>query len=372
MNSKVAGIVIVLLAGLLAWLMLSGPQAEPTGTTASSQGPGSATGKSAAGAEARTGAASAPASLGGSAAFKVALITPGPVTDGGWSQNAKKGLDRIKAELGAETRNAVASSGQDAYDTFRAYASEGHALVIGHASEWFDPKLLQIAERHPQVRFLISGCEMEAAGNVAGVRFILEDACFVLGFIAGSMSTSGVLGCVGPKKIPVIESTFDAFAKGARAARSDAVVRQVWTDSWDDVAAAKEKTLALIQQEKADFIFHNANNGGPGVFQAVHEKKAQGVLAFGSNDDQAGMAPDVVLASAVLDIPSVFLAAAREIKEQRFDGKTRFVGMPEGHVWVAFNPKLEEKMPAEVRKKAEEWIRKIKSREYKVERMILK
>lgn len=333
MNSKLSGLIVTVLVILLVLLVLTRP----------AQAPG----------------------------FKVALITPGAVTDGGWSQNAKKGLDRIKQELGVETKNAVAGSPQVAFEAFRGYASEGAALVIGHASEWFDPKLLELAARHPKTHFLISGCEKEAVENVAGVRFVLEDACYVLGFLAGSMTKSGMLGCVGPVKIPVIESTFAAFEWGAKAARPEVQVRQVWTDSWDDVALAKEKTLALIQ-EQADFIFHNANNGGPGVFQAVREKKDLGVYALGSNDDQSAMAADVILASAVLDIPSVFVDLAREVKEGRFDGQTRVVGLPEGYVWVAYNKGLEAKIPAEVRQKADEWVRKIKNREFKVERMVLK
>jgi basic membrane lipoprotein Med (substrate-binding protein (PBP1-ABC) superfamily) len=276
----------------------------------------------------------------------VALITPGQVTDGGWSQSAFKGLKRIETELKAKTHNAVAASPREALEAFRTYASNGANLVFGHASEWFDTKLFEIAGQHPKTQFLISGCELPALKNVAGIRFVLEDACYVLGFLAGSLTQSGVLGCVGPVKVPVIESTFYSFELGAKSARPDVDVRVVWTNSWDDVATAKERTLALIA-EKADLIFHNANNGGPGVFQAVQAKKEAGVLAFGSNADQAAMAPDVVLASAVLDIPRVFLDVARDVRMgTRAPGQSRTLqtlpGWPQGlhraHFLVGWYP----------------------------------
>jgi len=303
--------------------------------------------------------------------MKAALITKGPVSGSGWAPNAYKGLQRIHEELGAEIRNVVAAQDNEALAHFQAYSSTGCQVVIGHASEWFNPKLLEVAKANPKVRYLISGSEKDAVENVAGMRFVLEDACYVLGFLAGSMTRSGVLGCVGPVKIPVIASTFDAFAQGAKAAKPDVDVRVVWTDSWSDIAAAKEKTRALLG-EKADFIFHNANDGAPGVFEAVQEKKDQGVLVFGANDDQSAQAPDVILASAVLDIPKCFADVVRKIKEGTFDGKTQILGLAEGYVWVAYNKQLESKIPADVRKKADELVAKIKDRSFKVERLSLK
>ncbi len=304
-------------------------------------------------------------------AFKVALITPGPVNDGGWSQNAYKGLEQIKSELNAETANSVAKDPVEALQAFRTYLDGDYDLIIGHASEWFDPKLVQTAQASPASQILISGCEKGAEANVAGVRFVLEDACYVLGYLAGLMTKTNVLGCVGPKKHPVIESTFFAFQNGAQAANPKADVRIVWTQSWDDVARAKEQTLALIS-EKADMIFHNANNGAPGVFQAVRAKKDQGVFAFGSNDDQSSLAPDVILASAVLNIPSVFLDTARDVLGGKFDGRTKTLGMPEGYVWVAYNEALATKIPAELRKKADAINENIKKGNLKVERKVLK
>ena len=38
----------------------------------------------------------------GPKAFRVALLTPGSVSDGGWNQAAYDGLKRIQSELGAE------------------------------------------------------------------------------------------------------------------------------------------------------------------------------------------------------------------------------------------------------------------------------
>ncbi|HYG75306.1 MAG TPA: BMP family protein [Planctomycetota bacterium] len=319
-----------------------------------------------------TGPVEAPAENAGG--FSVALVTPGAVNDGGWSQNAYQGLQKIEKELGAKIYNTVAKDGSaaEAFAAFRDFAGRGTDLVIGHASEWFDPKTLEIAAANPKTTFVISGSE-RAQGNTAGIRFLLEDGCYVLGQIAAGMSKSGVIGCVGPEKIPVIESTFHAFTEGAKSVKKDIKVEIVWTNSWSDVARAKERTLILLGQG-ADFIFHNANDGAPGVFQAVQDKRKQGgeVYAFGSNADQNGMAEDVILASVVLDIPSAFVAVAKKVKEKQFKSEPQFAGMPQGLVWITYNKKLEEKIPGNVRKNADETVEKIRKGEFKVPRLELK
>ena len=301
--------------------------------------------------------------------FKAALVTPCPINDGGWGQNAYKGLKKIEGEMNAKVSNVVANSSQEFFDAARNYAADGYSVVFGHASEWYDPKLLEIAKANPNTIFIISGSENATPPNVSGIRFVLEDATYVLGFLAGSMTKSNVVGCVGPEKIPVIGSTFETFEAGVKAANPNASVRIVWTENSKDVAKAKEMTLALIS-EKADFIFQNANNGGLGVFDAL--KQSKGVYGFGSNDDQSPSAPDAILASAVLDVPGAFISAAKKIKEQKFEPKTLFLGMPDGSVGVAFNEKLKAQIPADVLKKTEELIEKIKKGEVKVERKSLK
>ena len=97
--------------------------------------------------------------------------------------------------MGASVKNSVASSATEALAAFGDYASQDYNMVIGHASEWFDPKTLEIAKAHPKTTFLISGTE-KAEGTVVGVRFLLEDSTYVLGQIAASMSKSNTYSAV--------------------------------------------------------------------------------------------------------------------------------------------------------------------------------
>ena len=97
-------------------------------------------------------------------------------------------------------------------------------------------------------------------------RFLLEEATYLEGMLAALLSKSGKAGAVGGMEIPSVKSTILAFAAGARAVRPDFNVVTSYVGNWEDVGAAKEAALALVQQG-ADFLFHNADAAGLGVFQ---------------------------------------------------------------------------------------------------------
>jgi basic membrane lipoprotein Med (substrate-binding protein (PBP1-ABC) superfamily) len=84
----------------------------------------------------------------------------------------------------------------------------------------------------------------------------------------------------------------------------------------------------------------------------VQERK--GVFAFGSNKNQNNLAPQVILASAVLDVPQAFLNVARRVKEKTFKAEIMRMGMKEGVVALAINPQLQNQLPQTVAARVEE------------------
>ncbi|MBU6282012.1 BMP family protein [bacterium] len=293
-------------------------------------------------------------------AFRVALLTPGPVSDGGWNASAYEGLLRIAKELGAETSNVQTTSPAEFEQTFRDYARQGYDLVIGHGFEYQDAAL-KVGAQYPETAFLVSSGGVSAK-NVASLEFELDEATYLAGLVAASMSKTGKAGCVGGIQLPVIKTTFDGFEAGARSVRPDFKVSTVYVGSFEDVAGAKAATDALIAQG-ADFILHNADAAGIGVFQSA---KAGGALAFGTNKDQAPVAPDTVLASAVIDMPKAFVQVAREVKEKTFAGRVVKEGFATGCVDFTWNPALLSRVPADLRAKVDDARAKIASGALKV------
>jgi len=280
-------------------------------------------------------------------AFRVALLTPGAISDGGWNAGAYQGLSRIERDLGARISHVETRTPAEFEESFRDYAGRGYDLVFGHGFEYQDAAAAVGGEYPDTIFITTSGNTLR--DNVAPMVFELEQATFLAGVLAGRLSRSGRIGLVGGIDLPSIRSTFLAFGAGVRSVRPNAEIREVFVGSFDDTAAAREAALALIE-EGADFFLHQANEAGRGVFQAVSERSRpeRPLYAFGTNRNQNEMAPEVVLASATLDIPAAFVEVAQRVRDGHFEAKPLRLGIAEGIVRLEPNPVLRERVPAEL------------------------
>lgn len=276
---------------------------------------------------------------GKDAKFKVALLSPGPVSDAGWNALAYEGLLGIRDRLGAEVAQIETKTPAEFEEGFRDFARRGFKLVIGHGFE-FQEAAATVAPDFPDTIFITTSGNT-VRKNVAPIRLLLEESTYLAGMLAASISKTGRGGLVGGIEIPAVKSTFLAFIAGAKAVNPNFVISSSYVGNWEDVGAAKEAALALIQQG-ADVLFHNADAAGLGMFQAAQAKQ---VIAFGSNKNQNEVAPDVIIASAVIDIPGAFLRVATDVKEGRFVAKIEKLGMKDGVVSFAYNPKLQNRIP---------------------------
>src|SRR5690349_3013754 len=139
--------------------------------------------------------------------FKVALLTPGSVSDSGWNAMAYEGLTAIKEELGCDVDNKAATDAQ-IKDAMRSYAQKDYDLVIGHGYEYNAPGV-EMAKLFPSTVF-VSSSGGETATNAGAFRFYLEQSFYLAGYVAGSMSKTGKVAAVGFNSIPSIKSTFKA------------------------------------------------------------------------------------------------------------------------------------------------------------------
>ncbi|MBX3118710.1 MAG: BMP family protein [Fimbriimonadaceae bacterium] len=281
----------------------------------------------------------------GEAEFKVALLTPGPVSDQGWSALAYDGLKAIEGEMSARVDNQQAT-GPQIKDSMRSYARQGYKLVFGHGYEYNEPAA-EIAKEFPNTIFISSSGGMTAE-NVGAFRFYLEQSFYLCGYMAGMMTKTGKVAMVG-LNYPSIVSTFKGFKAGAEAARPGIVVIEKFIQGGTDIAEAKLSTLTAISQG-ADFVIHQANAAAPGIFGACKEKN---VYCFGANWNQNEDGPTVIASATIIARPA-FLELAKEVKEGKYKGSVVLKDMQQGAIDFILNPKLADKVPAEVKAKLDE------------------
>ncbi|MEK6596985.1 MAG: BMP family protein, partial [Gemmatimonadota bacterium] len=228
-------------------------------------------------------------------------------------------------------------------EALRTYGAQGYQVVFGHGFE-FQDAAERVAALYPEVVFVITSGQ-RVKGNVVPMVFRLSEATYLAGMVAGSLTKTNRIGYVGGIELPPVRLAYEAWAAGARAVNPVVDSRSVYLNNFDDPVAGREASLALIRLG-VDMLHHNADAAGLGVFQAA--KDSPGVYVFGSNADQASLAPDRVLGSAVIDLPQSFLLIALAVKERRFVPRVETFGLASGVVRYQPNPALAHLIPDSV------------------------
>ena len=286
--------------------------------------------------------------------FKVGMLLPGSISDQGWNALAHDGLKAIEAELGAEVNYVESLTPADWEADFRAYAMEGYNLIFGHGFE-YQEAAIAVAQDYPEIVFITSaGASGTIRQNVSPIVFRLEQATYLLGMIAGLMTQTDKVGMVGGQELPSGNSVFMAFEGGVKSVNPDAILQRDYVGDWENIAKAREIATTQIDGG-VDFIFHNANEAGIGVFEAVVFAQDSGktVYAFGANRDQSAVSPQAVLANAVIT-PRAYLQIATAVKAGTFESKLHvFTMTTDGAIALTYNPQLRDRVPEEVQQKVE-------------------
>lgn len=251
--------------------------------------------------------------------LKAALLTGGPVNDGGWNQMAYEGLQGLK-DIGYEVSNTenVAQDGQK--QAIQAYADQGYNLIIGHGFEWGDA-LTEMAQKYPDIYFL------QVGGNAGGKLPNLtsgEFKSYELGYIAGKIAAAATevkkFGFIGAAKIPTMIAEVTAMKGAIKESDPTISIAEIYTGSWTDIAAGKKAAEQMINQG-IDTIIGIGDACDAGVIQAIDEAKAAGktVNFIGwTGDFYKAYKKDFILTSGIQDVQGVIKTIAQEVKDDKF------------------------------------------------------
>jgi basic membrane protein A len=296
-----------------------------------------------------------------SGGFRVALLTTGPVTDGGWNQSAEDGLKQVEKDQGATGTTQESLNPADFAGAFRNFASQGYRLIFAHGDE-FGPDAEKAAQQFPKTIFITTGGDEKPGPNIAPIEFQTQEGTYLQGMEAAMVSKTGKGGFVGGQELPPVEQAANAFEAGAKAVNPQFQFRAVYLNSWTDTAAAKSATVALLNSG-VDVISHNCDAAAAGMFQAANGKP--GVYTFGVNANENSKASNV-LSSAFLDIPKAFDDIAHSVKTGTFTGKPLVLGVAQGDVRLIDNPQLSNVIPPAGKAKIQQAEQKIANGTLKV------
>jgi len=242
--------------------------------------------------------------------LKVAGIYTVPVEQQ-WVSRIHKAAEAAQARGDIDYTFTENVSNTDYARVMREYAEAGVQLIVGEVFG-AEQEAREVAAEYPQVAFLMGSSFKEdaALSNFSVFDNYIQDAAYLSGIIAGSMTENGNIGMVGGFPIPEVNRLMHAFMAGAAEMKPDIKFQVSFIGSWFDPPKAKETAFAMIENG-ADVLYAERF----GVSDAAQEK---GVLAIGNVIDTQSEYPETVVASAIWNFEPTLDTAIAEVKAGTF------------------------------------------------------
>ena len=197
--------------------------------------------------------------------------------DGSFNEGTWRGMERAIAELDAEFGLEIdllefEGTPDTSAGGMRTIAAAGAELIVAPGFLQADA-IAAVGAEFPDTAFVLID-DVREGPNIRSVVFKEHEGSFLVGYIAGTMSQTGVVGFVGGMDIPLIRAFNLGFEEGVLYACPNCTVISnyvgVTPTAWNDPARAKE--LATAQQAQgADIIYAAAGASGNGVIDFVKE-----------------------------------------------------------------------------------------------------
>ncbi len=217
----------------------------------------------------------------------------------------------VEADGVKVSRAAIASEADYAVG-IQSMIDQGCQLVIGRGSQSAEA-IQAAAEQNPEATFaLIDSSITSPASNVRLVTFQVHQASFLAGYIAASVSKTGVVGTFGALDIPAVTIYMDGFIAGVaqwNKNHSDHQVKAVGWDengqsgifvqsassAFDDPEAGAAAAQKLIDM-KADVIFPVAGKSSDGMMDQLDKS----IAVIGGDRDLCADHRDVCSSGQIL------------------------------------------------------------------------
>lgn len=272
----------------------------------------------------------------------VGVIYVGPRDDYGYNQAQAEAAAALKKMPGVKVVEEENVPETTAVQKSMAgmIAQDGATLLFPSSFGYYDPHVLAVANKYPDVRFAhCGGLWTDKHPKNAGSFFgYIEECQYLNGVVAGHMSKSGKLGFIAAKPIPQVLRNINAFTLGARSVRPDITTQVIFTGDWSMPVKEAEATNSLADQGVDVFTMHV---DGPKVIVETAAKR--GKMVCGYHASQAKLAPQAYLTGAEwnwVTAYTMFVEAARGGKPH-----PNFVrgGLKEGFVKMsAYGPTVSE------------------------------
>jgi basic membrane protein A and related proteins len=246
--------------------------------------------------------------------LKVGFIYVGPRDDFGYNQAHAEGAKFLTGLPGIKVlEEEKVPETMDVQKTMESMINlEGVKVLFPTSFGYFDPHILKVAQKYPDVTFLHCGGLYDAAKhpkNVGSYFGYIDEAQYLNGVVAGYASKTGKLGFIAAKPIPQVLRNVNAFTLGARSVNPKITTTVVFTGDWSLPVKEADAANSLIDQGVDVLTMHVDS---PKVIVQTAEKR--GVYSAGYHTSQAALAPKGYLTGAEWNWSKVYETYLKQIK----------------------------------------------------------
>ena len=230
-------------------------------------------------------------------ALTVGFIYVGPKDDFGYNQAHAEGAAAVKAMPGVtvlEEENVPESI--DVQNTMESMIKfDGASLIFPTSFGYFNPHILELAPKFPDVRFQHAGglWTPENPANIGSYFGYIGMGQYLNGVAAGHASITKKIGFVAAKPIPQVVNNINSFLLGARSVDPSITCQVIFTGEWSMAVKEAEATNALCDAG-CDVITCHVD--GPKV--VIETAAGRGAFVCGYHADQTPLAGDKYLTGA--------------------------------------------------------------------------
>jgi basic membrane protein A len=263
---------------------------------------------------------------------------PSAVNDLAFSQSMYDALIRIQNDMGGPKKmQFVYSQGMfiidDAAAAIRTYAEQGYDLVIAHGSQ-YGSSVQEIAADFPETSFAWgTSTDNSNLPNVFAYQAASQEGGYVNGVMAASLTTNKMIGVIGPVETGDAKLYVDGFKAGVAATDPEIQVKVTYIGSFSDVVLAAETASNFISAG-TDIMTGTAQM----VVGATGKAVDSNVLWFGTQSNQASLAPEIVVASQVYHWEVMLKDVIAKIQTGVKGGESFIINLANGGEVIEHNP----------------------------------
>ena len=254
-------------------------------------------------------------------AYKVGLVlSVGGVNDESFNQSAWEGALKASEEYGVEVSYLESQGDADYTPNIETFIDEDTDLIVGVGFQVSDA-IKEATELYPNQDFVMIDSTydegQEIPSNIRPITFNEQQAGYLVGLIAGKMTKTNTISCIGGFDIPSLTPFFVGYEEGAKEVNPNIKVLKQYINSFTDASKGKVVAQQMINED-SDIIFMASGGGNMGIIEAI--KEADNVKGIGVDMPMNYLAKDHIITSALKNVGEGLKLTIKDYVEGNFNG----------------------------------------------------